>query len=132
MLAGDIRTGTGERKTITAADEPRIDLDAGTSLAVDFTPSRRLIRLNEGRARFTVAAKDAARPFDVVCANGAVRALGTEFVVHRRSDDVVVAVQESAVSVTVPANAAGAQQVSDGSTRCLWRLRSRRGRDHER
>jgi transmembrane sensor len=101
-VAADLRTGTGERRTASLADGSQVELDAGSALAVDFTPQLRRLRLLSGRALFTVAA-DPDRPFEVACAGGAVRALGTVFVVHRRAVDVAVSVAESAVSVAMPA-----------------------------
>lgn len=103
--AADHRTATAERRSVRLTDGSRVDLDAESAIALDFTPARRRLRLLAGRARFIVA-QDPARPFAVACEAGMVRALGTVFVVHRRAGDVAVSVQESAVSVSLPAAAA--------------------------
>lgn len=102
LLLGDIRTGTGEQRDVAFSDGSRAMLDAGTSIALDFTPTHRQIRLISGRAAFTVA-HDPARSFLVSCNGASIRALGTEFVVHRRRSDTVVAVTESAVEVSIGA-----------------------------
>lgn len=106
-IAADFRTGTGERRVASLTDGSQVELDAETALSLDFTPQLRRLRLLSGRALFTVIA-DPGRPFEVACGQGAVRALGTTFVVHRRAADVVVAVTESAASVSAPDGAASA------------------------
>jgi len=106
-IAADFRTGTGERRMASLTDGSQVELDAETALSLDFTPQLRRLRLLSGRALFNVMA-DPGRPFEVACGQGAVRALGTAFVVHRRAADVVVAVTESAVSVSAPDGAASA------------------------
>ncbi|MFE0754363.1 FecR family protein [Inquilinus sp. NPDC058860] len=119
-LTSDIRTGTGELRTVTLADGTRVDLDAGSALSLAFSDSAREVSLDRGRALFTVA-KDAARPFRVSAGPGRSTALGTQFVVHRWADEVTVAVMESAVVVAVPgtggaaeARVAAGKQVSYG------------------
>ncbi|WP_420722932.1 FecR family protein [Hwanghaeella sp. LZ110] len=116
LLLGDFRTGTGERRDVSLSDGSEAMLDAGTSIALDFTPAQRQIRLISGRAAFTVV-HDPARPFLVSCNGATIRALGTKFVVHRRRSGIVVAVTENAVEVSIsePANAArGMAVVSAG------------------
>lgn len=110
-LAADFRTGTGERKTVTASDGTRIDLDAGTAIAEDYTPTVRRLRLIEGRAAFSVA-DDPGRPFEVACAAGACRASTATFVMHRCLADVVVAVEKGSVSVAT--NAGGLVELLAG------------------
>lgn len=97
-LSADYRTGTGERRSVTASDGTRIDLDAGTAVAEDYSLRQRRLRLLEGRALFTVG-DDPERPFEVACRDGVCRALRASFVVHRRSGDVAVAVEGGSVSV---------------------------------
>jgi len=97
-LASDFQTATGERQTVTAGDGSRIDLDAGTAIAQEFTPDLRRFRLLEGRAMFAVKEED--RPLEVVCRDGTVRTGYGAFVMHRRAEDVVVAVESGNLSVT--------------------------------
>ena len=110
MAVADFRTGTGERRTITAPDGTVIDMDAETAVAVEYGPAVRRLRLLSGRASFRVR-HDPSRPFDVACAGGTVRALGTAFTVHRRAADTSVAVEESAVEVCLGAPGAGGDTV---------------------
>jgi transmembrane sensor len=115
-LTSDIWTSTGELRTVMLDDGTQVDLDADTALSLDFSPALRQVSLDRGRAQFTVA-KDAARPFRVAAGPGRSTALGTQFVVHRRQDEVTVAVTESAVSVAVSgveARVAEGEQVSYG------------------
>lgn len=99
FIASDHYTGTSELKSLTLADGSTVDLDAGSAISVNYTPSARRLVLQRGRAFFHVA-KDTTRPFIVEAAGGSTVALGTQFVVHLTDDDVIVAVEESAVSVT--------------------------------
>ncbi len=96
-LAADFRTGTGERKAVTLSDGTRIDLDAGTAVAQDYSPTLRRLRLLEGRALFGVAPDP--RPFEVACSNGACRAVHASLVVYRRAEDVMVTAEEGSASV---------------------------------
>ncbi|WP_110754070.1 FecR family protein [Phyllobacterium leguminum] len=98
FIASDHYTGTSELKSLTLADGSVVDLDADSAISVNYTASARRLRLQRGRAFFKVA-KDAHRPFIVEASGGSTAALGTEFVVHLTDDDVIVAVEESAVSV---------------------------------
>lgn len=101
FLTSDHYTGTGERRSVTLADGTRVDLDAQSAIALDFSERSRRLRLVHGRAFFDVA-RDAGRPFTVDAAGGSVTALGTRFVVHQWDRSVTVAVEESAVSVRAP------------------------------
>lgn len=114
---GGVRTGTGERRSLALDDGSVVELDAGSTLRVEFTGRERRLRLTEGRAQFVVA-RDPGRPFVVACVNGYVEALGTVFVVHRHPDSVVVAVEEGSVALSVagapPARLAAGQCRSYG------------------
>ena len=100
-FTADHFTGKGERKTAALEDGSRVDLDADTALALDFSPAARTVRLLRGRASFDVA-DDAARPFKVLAAEGSVTALGTRFTVHEWAGAATVSVEESSVSVEAP------------------------------
>lgn len=101
VLASDFRTGTGERKEVVASDGTRIELDAGTAIAEEFTPSLRRVRLLEGRAQFSVA-DDSLRPFEVACVDGMSRTRSAVLIVHRRPDDVIATVSQGLVEVSIP------------------------------
>ncbi|SMH39934.1 FecR family protein [Azospirillum agricola] len=98
--AGDIRTATGERRTATLDDGSVVNLDAGSALAVDFSPAERRVRLIDGRARF-VAAPDPGRPFVVACAGGELATSGATLILHRQPESAVAAVEEGTAVLTV-------------------------------
>lgn len=74
----------GRRRQVVLPDGSGLLLDAGSSVAVHFTPERRRIELERGAARFDVS-HDAARPFEVRTPGAAMTALGTSFSVDRLS-----------------------------------------------
>jgi transmembrane sensor len=121
-LSGAITTGTGEIRTVTLADGSTAELDADTALSVNYAEHDRRVGLWRGRAFFTVE-PDAARQFSVAAGNGVTAALGTQFVIHRTNDDVLVTVLESRVSVVTGSTSAASastvveagQQVSYGT-----------------
>ncbi len=78
FLRSDYYTGTGETQHVTLEDGTRVELNAKSAIALDFTPSRRHLTLLQGEAWFEVA-PNAARPFAVEAVGGTVTALGTSF-----------------------------------------------------
>lgn len=94
----DHRTGTGERRTVMLADGSRAELSTATALSVDFSGSRRVVRLLDGEAWFQVA-PDPSRPFAVETAGGVATALGTAFAVAREEGGARVTVTQHAVRV---------------------------------
>lgn len=110
MLA-NVRTATGEQRTITLDDGSRVLLNTDTAVDIAFDASRRVLRLVAGEVMITTghAATDSgapdSRPFIVQTRDGAIRALGTRFIVRQDDEETRVSVLESAVEVT-PAQAA--------------------------
>jgi transmembrane sensor len=99
----------------TLADGSIVELAAHALITVDFTPSRRGVRLVRGEALFSVA-KDAARPFIVSVGTVDVRAVGTQFAVRSAPSEVAVIVTEGRVTVAQEtAPAAGATPVDAGN-----------------
>ncbi|MFG1477310.1 FecR family protein [Xanthobacter sp. V4C-4] len=103
LFRGDLQTGIGEQRALALADGSRVELDADSALDLDFTARARRLTLLRGRAFFDVA-PDADRPFSVAAADGVTTAAGTQFSVHRWSDEVTVTVIESAVAIEVGAD----------------------------
>ncbi len=94
-----LSTTVGEIRQIPLKDGSRVTLDTGSRIAVEYRAETRTVRLESGEALFEVA-KDPQRPFVVQAGNIRVRALGTAFVVRRRSDDDVdVTVTKGVVDV---------------------------------
>lgn len=98
----DLRTRTGERRTLALADGSRVVLNADSAADFDMSAGQRLLRLYRGSLVVQVA-PDAARPFIVRSAQGDARALGTRFLVEQLSDSTRVVVLEHAVRVSLPA-----------------------------
>jgi transmembrane sensor len=87
-----VATARGEIRQLNLADGTRVTLDTLSRVSVRYGSATRLVSLEAGEALFEVA-KDPARPFIVQAGNVRVRAVGTAFVVDRRSDasvDVIV------------------------------------------
>ena len=92
------RTTINEYRTITLADNSRVDLGANSQLAVRYSNSSRELTLYQGEALFSVA-KDKQRPFIVRHQQSQVEALGTVFNVRANPDSIRVDVLEGTVSV---------------------------------
>lgn len=92
-------TAKGEIRKDSLTDGSYVTLDTRSKVSVQFEPQIRIVRLEAGEALFEVA-KDSTRPFVVQAGNVRVRAIGTAFVVRRRSDDEVeVTVTKGIVTV---------------------------------
>jgi transmembrane sensor len=101
-----LETAAGQRQSVTLADGSRTDLNARTKLTVRLQRDRRIVRLEQGEAVFTVT-KDKARPFYVETAAGVVRVTGTVFDVRAvPAGSLEVTVLEGTVAVQ-PIDAAG-------------------------
>jgi len=99
LLQADHSTGVGESRLVTLADGSRVELSAGSAIALRFDAGRRGVRLLAGEAWFEVA-PDPARPFVVEAAGGTATALGTAFDVALQQSGARVAVGEHSVAVT--------------------------------
>lgn len=99
------RTAQGQIRTVNLADGSRLELDTGSEAHVHYSRNGRVIRLERGRAIFTVAHDD-RRPFEVFAGKGKIRDIGTQFDVRHLSDGIAVAVLDGEVEVAGQANAA--------------------------
>jgi transmembrane sensor len=107
-----IETELGEWKTVTLADGSELQLGPNTRLTLDIGDAQRALGLVRGEAYFKVA-KDATRPFLVLANTFAVRAVGTEFAVSRRKDEVIVTVREGTVRVMPSAKSTKSRVTDD-------------------
>lgn len=92
-------TAFGEQRSIVLSDGSVVTLNTSSDIEVKLAKTRRTIKLVAGEALFRVA-HDKARPFDVVAGNTTVRAVGTQFNVHRSASSTTVTVVEGKVSVS--------------------------------
>lgn len=92
-------TDVGGRTLLSFADHTEIELDTNTAIRYRMTTAERTVWLEKGQAWFHVA-HDAAHPFTVVVGSHRVTDLGTEFVVRRGSDQMVVALVQGRASLS--------------------------------
>ncbi|MGD9729318.1 MAG: FecR domain-containing protein [Nitrospiraceae bacterium] len=95
-------TAKGEQRMVTLADGSSVFLNTASEIMARFSAHERLIALDHGEAWFEVR-HDEERPFRVQVANGVVQDLGTQFIVNRSADKVLVSVLEGIVEVRVVA-----------------------------
>lgn len=98
QFANRFSTGVGEQRTLKLSDGSTVVLNTDTSVRVNFSDSVREVRLLDGEALFNVA-KNRARPFRVRSEEVVAQAVGTSFVVRRKSTQTVVTVIEGEVAV---------------------------------
>ncbi|MBL8268885.1 FecR family protein [Steroidobacter sp.] len=91
-------TGIGEQRTVRLEDGTTVELNALSTVKVRLASNVRNVELTEGQALFHVA-KDPKRPFIVRSDDTTVRAVGTQFDVHRKLSGTVVTVLEGRVAV---------------------------------
>ena len=82
---GLVRAQIGQPRALVLQDGSQVTLDTSSSIRVEESDSRRVVRLLAGRARFQVA-RDPARPFIVRAGGQQVIALGTVFTVTSEAD----------------------------------------------
>ena len=97
-LTADIRTGTGERRTVTLADGSELLLNAQSAADIQFDPQRRLVRLREGELLVRVAS-DRNRPFLIQTEQAQVRAYGNRFVLRERQGQGQVVALDGALEI---------------------------------
>lgn len=90
-----VETPAGVRRTVTMADDSRIEMNGGTRLTMD-RDRQRYAMLDRGEAVFTVI-HDNARPFRVDVGPATLLDVGTVFNVARDAGVTAVAVAEGAV-----------------------------------
>ncbi len=97
-LTADIRTGTGERRTVALDDGSELLLNAQSAADIQFDPQRRLIRLREGELLAKVAS-DRIRPFLIQTDQARLRAYGTRLLVRERQGQGQVVALNGAVEI---------------------------------
>lgn len=108
LLRADYRTAPAETRSIVLPDGSTVDLGPASAMALRFDDRERRIELLSGTLYIAAApmAQAESRPVVVAAADGAAKALGTQFMVDKRHDAVQVTVVEHHVEVT-PAAASG-------------------------
>ena len=105
LLLADYRTAPAETRSIVLPDGSTVDLGPASALALRFDDRERRIELLSGTLYVAAApmAQAESRPVVVAAADGAAKALGTQFMVDKRHDAVQVTVVEHRVEVTLAA-----------------------------
>jgi transmembrane sensor len=106
-------TDIGERRSLTLADGSTVDLNARSSIRIEFSSTERRVELLDGQALFQVA-KDKQRPFIVASGEATVRAVGTQFDVYRKASGTTVTVVEGRVAVYSSAHVESASGSAEG------------------
>lgn len=94
-LRADYRTVTGEIKPIVLSDGSQLVLNTASAVDVRYSAEKRLILLHSGEISLITGRDD--RPFWVESRQGAMRALGTHFLVRENDDQTQLTVLEHAV-----------------------------------
>ncbi|ADP18628.1 FecR family protein 22 [Achromobacter xylosoxidans A8] len=110
--SADARTATGEQRRMELADGTQLVLNTASAVDIDYTAQQRTLWLRAGEILLTTGrdTPQLQRPFVVQTAQGAIRALGTRFMVRDEGSVVRVAVFEGAVEIR-PMSAGGSATV---------------------
>lgn len=114
--AGELSTGTGERRDFTLADGSALTLNARSRVVPLFNVQQRLLALRSGELLVDVA-KELARPFVVETEHGRMHALGTKFLVQYSEEATRLVMLHSQVEVIT---AGGARQVVQAGESLLF------------
>lgn len=109
----DRRTGVGERATLALDDGTRVQMNAGSALAIRYSAHERRLQLLQGEILITTARDPQHRPFSVDTSEGNARALGTRYLVRQLDGSSAVSVFEGAVEIR-PARGSRAVRLDAG------------------
>lgn len=98
-LMADVRTATGEHRTLQLEDGSQLQLNTATAVNVRYSATLRELQVLRGEILVETARDALARPFIVHTPEGSVRALGTRFLVRSEDDQTRVCVLQHAVEV---------------------------------
>lgn len=97
--AQNFETRKGESRRFSLEDGSFVELNTDSHVEVDFSTRQRKITLVKGEVFFEVA-KDKFKPFIVTVDNTQVKAIGTQFNIHKRLEKIEVTVLEGKVRVS--------------------------------
>lgn len=95
---GTMGTALAENREAVLPDGSTVALGAQSSLALEYAPAARRLKLTNGQAYFNVA-RDKTRPFTVDTGDIQIRAVGTAFDVRKNEGRVAVTVTEGIVDI---------------------------------
>jgi transmembrane sensor len=114
--AGELSTGTGERRDFTLADGSALTLNARSRVVPLLDSQQRLLALRSGELLVDVA-KEPTRPFVVETEHGRMLALGTKFLVQYSEEATRLVMLHSQVEVVT---IGGARQVVQAGESLLF------------
>ncbi len=97
-LFADYGTATGERRRLELPDRSVVHLNSRTAVDLVFDSERRALRVLHGEILVETAHAADPRPFVVLTEDGALRALGTRFLVRKQDGGTLLTVLRSAVA----------------------------------
>ena len=98
----DVRSRTGEQRTLRLADGTRLDINSDSALDIRFSTDARELSLYRGEILITTGEDPAGRPFVVRTRAGTVTPVGTRFIVRdidTAHDTIRVSVLEGMVDL---------------------------------
>lgn len=93
-----VQTAMGEHKQLNLPDGSTVEIGAKSIVSINYSSDVRKLTLFKGEALFTVK-EDAQRPFIVDIGGGQVKAVGTQFNIHRSNFELLVAVVDGIVEL---------------------------------
>jgi transmembrane sensor len=109
----DLRTSTGEIRTLALADGTRLTLGTRTAVDLHFTARERRLNLLAGEIAIATARDPGGRPFSVETPIGTITPIGTRFSVRLAGGYARVAVEQGAILVQ-PRGASGRVRLDAG------------------
>ncbi len=106
----DLRTGVGERSTLTLSDGTQLWLNTNSAVDVQFSERERRLWLRDGEIQIATATDAAGRPFVVVTTDGSLQPVGTRFTVRRYNDESMTRLDVSEGAVDVRPNGSSEMQ----------------------
>ncbi|HEV2561548.1 MAG TPA: FecR domain-containing protein [Rhizomicrobium sp.] len=108
-------TPIGGHETVRFSDGTQIELNTNTVLRAQMTTQERTVWLEKGEAYFEVR-HDPARPMNVIVGARRITDLGTQFLVHRESGQVKVALLEGRVRIGATNLAPGDEAIATATS----------------
>ena len=105
-LTADIRTGTGERRSVQLPDGTRVQLNTDSAVDLDFNAQQRMITLLRGEILVTCGAASSA-PLLVQTRHGLFEGIDGRFAVHQANDCTRLSVVSGNVAIHSPHQANG-------------------------
>lgn len=122
ILAPELRTQSGERRTFVLNDGSSVMLNSSTLLRTRVNNAERKVQLTGGEALFSVV-PDISRPFSIATPVGEITVVGTEFSVWSRATDDLTLTVLSGV-VTAQPDATGASMTVRAGEQLAWNATS--------